>query len=229
MTSGLLDMTLGSIVAEDYRAAAVLEHYGLDFCCGGKRTLGDACAARGCAAADVAEAIGSVLRQSDRPAESDAAWDADRLVAHIVSTHHVYVREALPRIASRLAKLIEVHGARHPELARVASHVDVLGRELTTHMYKEEEILFPYIRALSAVASGGEPPANMFGTVRNPIRMMEAEHAGAGQELAILRELIAHMTARDDVWFATHQQVAEYVGRSLVASPFSAIRDVSRA
>jgi len=83
--------------------------------------------------------------------------------------------------------VVEVHGARHPELPRIAAHFDELARELHAHMYKEEEILFPYVRQLAAMQDGGAPPPNVFGTVGNPIRVMETEHASAGRELTLMR------------------------------------------
>ncbi len=198
MTSRFPDMTVGAIVAEDYRAAAVLERFGIDFCCGGKRTLGEACGAKGCDADAVATAIAHLHDDAPPSAAPDTDWDAGALVAHIVSTHHAYVRDSMPRIAGYLSKLVAVHGERHPELARIARHFDTLEHELMMHMFKEEEVLFPYVRDLAAINSGGAQPPNVFGTVRNPIRMMEAEHAGAGQELAIIRELTHDYTAPDD-------------------------------
>ena len=188
MASRFADMTLGSIVAEDYRAAAVLDRYGIDFCCSGKRTLEEACSAKGCKPAVVVAEL-ECASGAAAEAQSDNAWETADLVTHIVTTHHGYVRHAVPRIASYLDKLVTVHGARHPELARVAQHFEELSNELLMHMYKEEEILFPYVRSLAAIEAGAPAPPNVFGTVRNPIRMMEAEHAGAGQELAMIREL----------------------------------------
>lgn len=189
MPSPLLEETLGSIVAADYRAAAVLSRFGLDFCCGGKRTLAEACRGKACEPETVAAAIHDMLRSPARKEQPDTDWDPIALVEHIVDTHHRYIRESTPRIAGYLRKVVEVHGARHPELARVAGHFDELARELASHMYKEEEILFPYIRQLAAVEGGGDPPPNVFGTVGNPIRVMETEHAGVGRELALLRGL----------------------------------------
>lgn len=198
MTTRFSDMTLGAIVAEDYRAAAVLERYGIDFCCGGKRTLAEACTVKQRDPEVIAAEIEQARQTPVEAGMSDAAWDTRTLIAHIVGTHHAYVRDAVPRIAAYLKRLIVVHGDRHPELVRIAQHFEELGRELTTHMFKEEEILFPYMQALAAIEPEDARPLNVFGTVRNPIRMMEAEHAGAGQELAIIRELTDAFHAPDD-------------------------------
>jgi regulator of cell morphogenesis and NO signaling len=188
MTESFDTRTVGEIVAADFRAASVFEQFGIDFCCGGRRLLADAC---GAAAADP-ESVRRALDALPSPATDDdtdmTRWPAERLIDHIVSTHHAYVRVAMPAIAHYLAKLVSVHGDRHPELARVAAAFDQLRHELQQHLMKEEHVLFPYIREL-ATRSNGRPYTSPFGTVENPIRMMEREHQEAGGELRVIREL----------------------------------------
>jgi len=190
-------MTVGEMVATDFRAAAVFEQFGIDFCCGGRRDLGDACRI---ATADPAE----VLRALDAlPAVTDdttdvTQWGLDRLIDHIISVHHDYVRSSMPMIRQYLAKLVEVHGARHPELVRVAACFDTVIRDLGQHMLKEEQVLFPYVRELAMTAAGGRHVPSPFGTVENPIRMMEREHREAADELRLIRELTNGYVAPDD-------------------------------
>ncbi len=188
--------TIGEIVATDFRAAGVFERFGIDFCCGGRRSLADACATAAVDPKTVEAALHDLPPRSAAD-ESDATnWRLDRLVDHIVSTHHAYTRTALGSIARYLAKLVEVHGSRHPELARIAVSWDQVARDLQQHMMKEERVLFPYIRELTA--AGGGPLACPFGTVENPIRMMEREHQEAGDELRLIRELTHGYTAPAD-------------------------------
>lgn len=199
MTSRFDTSTLGEIVAADYRAAAVLDRFGLDFCCGGKRTLDEACASKGVAAS----AARAALDTRDAPATDekvpDASWAPDELTRYIERRHHTYVRVQSPIIATRLAKLVSAHGERHPELRAIAAHFDQVAADLQMHMMKEEQILFPYVRALVAAREQHLPaPPNVFGTVRNPIRMMEAEHQSAGSELGIIRELTKDYSAPED-------------------------------
>lgn len=190
--------TLGAIVGADFRAATVFEHFGLDFCCGGKRTLEEACAQRSVDVSAVVEALAS-LEEPVQPDVPNETWEADELTRYIVRRHHAFVREQIPVIGARLAKLRQVHGERHPELHIVNEHFEDVARELLQHLEKEEQILFPYIRSLATAAEQGTPaPPNMFGTVMNPIRMMEAEHQSAGNELELVRQLTGNFRVPDD-------------------------------
>jgi len=190
--------TVGEIVATDFRTAGVFEQFGIDFCCGGRRSLADACRA---AAADPA----AVVRALDalpptRAVDDDVTrWPLDRLIDHIVRVHHAYVRSALPAIGRHLAKLQEVHGANHPELPRVASVFDRMSVDLEQHLAKEEQVLFPYVRDLVAATTLGSRGAlSPFGTVENPIRMMEREHREAADEMRLIRELTHGFTSPAD-------------------------------
>ncbi len=191
--------TLGSIVADDYRAGAVLDGFALDYCRDGKRTLDEACCAQAIAVEAVVAALGQLGPRCASTGTPDAGWAADALTRFIVRRHHAYVRAQLPVISAHLAKLSDVHGARHPELLTIGHHFRAIAEELTMHLMKEEEILFPFICALArAEAEGSGAPPNMFGTVMNPIRMMEAEHQNAGNELDLVRALTGGFTVPAD-------------------------------
>lgn len=185
-----LDMTIGEIVAGDYRTAAIFQRHGIDFCCHGGRTLEHGCRDAGVSAADL-------VRELDEAAAAPAAgvppfnaWDLPTLVSYIVANHHAYVREALPVLVAHSRKIAEVHGGRHRELLRVAQLVQDVADEMMSHMMKEEQMLFPYIVRLASAAAAGDPaPDAPFGTVDNPIHMMEAEHESAGNAMLEIREL----------------------------------------
>ena len=184
------DTTIGEIVSGDYRAAAVFQRYGIDFCCGGGRSVEDACRAR---SLDTNAVLGDVAREcatTDAAAPQYSTWEPSALIAHIVSKHHAYVRRALTTIAAHTQKLANVHGANHPELLEVDRLFATVSAEMTSHMMKEEHILFPFIVELQeATGRGGPAPFIPFGTVANPIHMMEAEHESAGGAMARIREL----------------------------------------
>jgi regulator of cell morphogenesis and NO signaling len=178
--------TLGEIVTRDFRAGAILDRYGLDFCCGGASTLEEGCLKQGVSLARVV----SELEALDPESRETPVQDPAALIDYIVSRHHGYVRDSLPLIRQHLAKVVAAHGSRHPELPFIEAQFSKMADELTLHMTKEERVLFPYISALAeASAHDAAPPPDMFGTVQNPIRMMEIEHEEAGESIRVIREL----------------------------------------
>jgi len=183
--------TVGEIAVEMPSATREFEKLGIDYCCGGSRTLGEACAE---AKISVDEALAR-LEESATSVQTEASQDwqtpllAD-LIAHITTTHHVFVREESPRIEALAAKVVGVHGKNHPELLQVKEIFSALAAELSVHLMKEEQILFPYVLHMEENALAGEPvPPALFGTVVNPIRMMMQEHDGAGDSLRALRTI----------------------------------------
>src|SRR6516164_2017048 len=182
--------TVGKIVAEAPAATREFEKLGIDYCCGGSRTLAEACAH---AKISVDEVLARLEKSLATASPRDVNWKAlplADLIAHINSTHHVFVRSECPRINALAAKVVGVHGKNHPELLAVQEIFAALAEELQVHLMKEEQILFPYILRMEESVTAGEmaPPA-MFGTVMNPITMMMREHDGAGEALRSLRSV----------------------------------------
>lgn len=129
------------------------------------------------------------------PCLPDDWRDLSALAGHIVAVHHRYVREAVPDLTRHLRRLVLRHGLERPELSMVEHTFAQLGHDLLAHLDKEEHILFPYICELTAAESGRGPlPSNPFGTIANPLRMMEEEHRAATDHLVALRDLTLHYT-----------------------------------
>lgn len=192
-------LTVGEMVVADYRKAEVFRKYGIDYCCGGKKPLEDICRNKGIDA----QAVQSELDELDRkPAEAGQDfdnWELDRLADHIVDKHHRYVTDALPMLYELTAKVARVHGERHPELVEIARLFDEVAVELQMHMQKEERMLFPYISKMAANLRQGQPaPVPVFGSVANPIHMMEAEHESAGGNMDEIRHLSGDYTPPAD-------------------------------
>jgi regulator of cell morphogenesis and NO signaling len=183
--------TVGEIAAEMPSSTREFEKLGIDYCCGGSRTLGEACTE---ANISVDEALARLQKSLASTQSGDSKdWQnqllAD-LIGHITSTHHVFVREECPRIEALTAKVVGVHSNNHPELLQVQEVFSALAEELRVHLMKEEQVLFPYIVRMEESALAGEPaPPAMFGTVMNPVRMMMQEHDGAGDALRSLRSV----------------------------------------
>ncbi|MEO7264323.1 MAG: iron-sulfur cluster repair di-iron protein [Ferruginibacter sp.] len=197
--SGENDETLGQIAAKDLRKAQVFKKYGLDFCCGGKKTVKEACAEKGL---DVTK-VEKELQQADKMPSSRPVpygeWSLDFLADYIVNTHHSYVNKNLPDIKAYAEKVMKVHGNQHPELLRIHQLVEEIYAELTAHMAKEESVLFPYIKALVAAKNNTQPlQAAIFGTVQNPINMMEMEHEIVGKNLDEIRTLSQNYLLPED-------------------------------
>jgi regulator of cell morphogenesis and NO signaling len=191
--------TVGELVAGDFRAAGVFQDYGIDFCCGGRRTVGEVCRERGVDVDTVLSAVTRACAQPDASTPRFTEWDPGTLIGFIVGNHHAYVRRILPLLTGHTRKLASVHGSRHPELQEVATLTEAVADEMTSHMAKEERILFPYIARLAESVEKGQPiPPAPFGTVDNPIRMMELEHESAGAAMARIRTLTGGYTVPDD-------------------------------
>ena len=191
--------TIREIVATDYRTAAVFERHGLDYCCNGCRTVEQGCRDAGADQGALLREIDGVLRTPAADAPRFASWDVPALITHLVSKHHAYVRAAMPALLDHTRTIANVHGERHTELAHIARLFERVAREMTDHMAKEEQVLFPFITALDAAAREGRPaPMAPFGAVTNPIRLMESEHLFVGDALAEMRQLTGGFRPPDD-------------------------------
>jgi regulator of cell morphogenesis and NO signaling len=182
------DTALAEIALWSDAHAAVLARYRLDFCCGGRKTLSQACAAAGIDVRAVLADMDTEVRARADVTRVGTAWEVrplDEVVDFIVDTHHAFTRAAIARITPLLAKVAREHGARHAELARVGRAFSALAAEMEPHMLREERVLFPYIRSM---ALPGQPATAPFGTVRNPVRMMMAEHDRAADQLAEIHD-----------------------------------------
>ena len=187
------DTRIADIAAGNPATIRIFQRFGIDFCCGGKRPLREVCAEKQMTFGELRTALedagapGSTAGSTGMPA-ADAALA--ELVRFIVDKYHADLRGELPRLGQMAAKVLEAHGAKHPELPALVSTFRELRQELEEHMMKEERVLFPYVERLEALdASGRELPASPFGSIQAPIGMMEHEHESAARALARLREL----------------------------------------
>ena len=193
--------TVAEITLERPQAAATFEKLGIDYCCGGRKPLATACEAAGIDVNLVADMLESAAgtAQSGIEVENWGERSLASLIGHIVEKHHAYCREEGLRLQPVLAKVVLKHGERHPELAQVQELFTSLRNELSMHLMKEEQMLFPYIIALEESATHKSvAPRAPFGTVQNPVRMMVQEHDDAGQLLKEIRGLTRNFSAPED-------------------------------
>ena len=209
------ERSLAEIVNEDLRTADVFKKFGMDFCCGGGRSLASACERHGVQMEEVLEAL-QKLNQQEEQAADFTDWPVDRLVAYIVEKHHRYLEEALPMIEEYAAKVSKVHGPSHPEVLQVHEIFMALAWELRVHLKKEENILFPYLQNLAKAHRGESnwtPPT--FGKAENPIRQMMAEHDDAGDALKKLRAVTRGFFPPEyacNTWRAYYRKLEELEG-----------------
>ncbi len=209
--------TVRELAVEIPSATRVFEKFGIDYCCGGHRTLGEACTTKQVPVDKVIADL-AAAEASRAPQTAGKDWNkaplAD-LLSHITSTHHMYVKNEIPRLTMLAQKVATKHGPTHPETVQVQEIFAGLAQELNMHLMKEEQILFPFIERMEEASLEGSAcvPSSCFGTVENPIRMMEFEHDSAGEALRVLRSLTSDYKAPEDAcmsYKALYQGLMEF-------------------
>jgi len=182
--------TLSEIVTTDFRAAAVFEKYGLDFCCHGNKPLIDAASEKQISTEALLADLEKAFQPNDTSMIDFNNMELDKLVDYIIETHHSFVKEKLPFITGLGNKVVNAHGENHPEVKEITELFRGVKVEFDGHMFKEERVLFPEIKKLAEVKRGeveyAHPP---FGTIAHPIRVMEAEHENAGSAFDSIKNL----------------------------------------
>jgi regulator of cell morphogenesis and NO signaling len=195
------EKTVRELALENPAATRVFEKLGIDYCCGGNKSLEEACRTANLPIDEVLDSL-EMAEQSARAVQKDRNWPTELLadlVAHITSTHHKYTREEIARLGPLFDKVCSVHGKNHPELQHVRASFRGLAQELTTHMMKEEMVLFPYIVRMEEAVIQREPVLpSPFGSVQNPVTMMMNEHDSAGEALRAMRQASAGYTPPGD-------------------------------
>ncbi|WLT32453.1 iron-sulfur cluster repair di-iron protein [Geothrix sp. PMB-07] len=189
-----LDTKVGALVLAHPETMRYLEGQGVDYCCGGHRSLREACEVAGRSPAEVLAGLATLGDSSAAPARNWAEASLTELMAHIEATHHAYLRSELPRLELLLEKVLGAHSENHPELDEVFDLFQELSMDLMPHLLKEEQILFPFIRSMES----GAPAQACFGTVQSPIRVMESEHEIVGGLLVKLRVRTSDYTVPAD-------------------------------
>ncbi len=184
--ASISNSTVGDLVADDFRTAFVFKKHGIDFCCGGKRTVERACRDRDVSVAQIAGEILAVQAQPQAPEPRFAEWTAAELVDYIVDRHHGYVNANLGLITEFAVKVARVHGEQHPENIRIAQLWQEVADDLTMHMKKEELMLFPFIKKMERENALSVTP---FGTITNPVLAMEHEHETVGALMHEIQQL----------------------------------------
>jgi regulator of cell morphogenesis and NO signaling len=187
--------TVREIAIEQPTSIRIFEKYGIDYCCGGRRPLAQVCEERAIQLDELLAAIQNAATQQQPSGPDWMSFQLGAICDHIVRIHHDYIRKELPRLQFLAGKVVARHGEDHTELPQIQQLVSDLGDDLLAHLAKEEAMLFPYITNLERnLATCGPTSFGCSGSVRNPIRVMMAEHDVAGEITARIRELSHNYT-----------------------------------
>jgi regulator of cell morphogenesis and NO signaling len=179
--------TIGDIVAARPSLSRVMDRHGISYCCGGGKSLELACAEKGLSVDSVLAEITQAM--AGPPEKNLAALSLGELVEHVVAQHHCFLRETLPVVSRQLDRVVTVHGARHPELAKAQLVFHHFATDMTQHMDKEEQVLFPLISSLD-----GSQEHPMAANLEQIITVMESEHDDSGRDLTEMRKLLHDYT-----------------------------------
>ncbi|MFA6541688.1 MAG: iron-sulfur cluster repair di-iron protein [Bacteroidota bacterium] len=214
LINNISTQTIKEIVTENFQTAAVFEKYSLDFCCRGGKTINEACTEKNVSVETVLNDLADLGISQDNSGTQYAGWSLDVLIDYIVKNHHAYVTRMIPVLYTHTQKIAAVHGSRHPEVIEIAKHFETVAVDLQQHMQKEEQMLFPFILTLLEAKKTGLlsmlPP---FGSVKNPIKMMEREHQAAGDEMYGIRSLSSGYLPPDDActtYRVAYQELQEF-------------------
>lgn len=192
--TNIAEQTLATIVTNNHQAVPVLEKNNLDYCCKGKRTLTVACLEKGIPVADIIKELAQLAIVEEKLQMPFSAMNAGQLISYILIHHHFYVKQSMPTIINHLEKVAAKHGDSFPYMRRVLTLFLAIEKEMTNHMQKEEQILFPRIEAVELVFNKNEVTLLAHNYISAPIQIMEAEHEHAGDTLYEVRELTNNYT-----------------------------------
>lgn len=170
-----IEPTIGEIVANDFRAASLFKDAGIDFCCGGNKSLSDACKEKGADESHLIQQLEILAQTPVSGAMNFKEWELGFLSDYIMNTHHKFVLKNLPELVFYTQKIADVHGDNHPELIEVALLFTKINEELLQHLKNEEEVLFPAIKEAENDAT-----AAVKATIASEITRMQGEHEFAG-------------------------------------------------
>lgn len=197
--SSIYNQRIGDIVSDNYHAAGVFRNYGIDFCCGGGRPLGEVCENMGIDLAEITEQLNNIPWGNRSGGDNYTDWSPSFLIDYIVNTHHNFVRNKTVEISAYAAKVAKVHGENHPENVDIFTKFSLLTNELMEHLNAEEVTVFPLIKSLSEKIENGEDLSeDEIDELKKQLSLMIEDHDGAGQIMAEIRELSNNFNPPED-------------------------------
>lgn len=210
----VLQKTIGEVVAADYRTAEIFERHGIDFCCGGKTPIPEACKNKGIDPAVLTSELESLQQEPVDRSQNYSSWSLSFLADYIVNTHHVYLKENDEQIVAYARKIATVHGERHPEVIQIAAIFEKIATDMVAHLKEEEEVFFPTLkRAEAARINGNQPDAVDRETISNSLVRLHRDHEEVGDAIHEIRRLANGFKIPDDVcntFMLTYRKLDEF-------------------
>jgi len=207
-------MTVKDIVLNNFKTVEIMEKYGIDFCCKGKKEITKALDEKNIDRESFFQELDNVYLTNSNNVERFETWDLIFLSQYIVNNHHTYVKEAIPRILTHTNKVANRHGEKYPFLHEVNDLFVKVANEMTLHMDKEEKILFPLVKYIVDCKKFNERPKNQgYGSIKAPIMKMEQEHDLAGELLSKIRNVTHNFNLPEDActtFYITYQELDEF-------------------
>lgn len=195
----LPETPVGAVVKSNFNTASVFQKNDIDFCCGGDKTISEACNSKGLNIEQIIADLEEIAAQNDPDTLFINGMSLEELCNYIIKRHHSYVRESIPALKKNLDKICQVHGEHHPELFEINHIFTESSGDLTLHMQKEELMLFPFIRRLELSSGKDEPhPQAPFGSISNPISAMLADHQQEGERFDRISALTGNYKVPED-------------------------------
>lgn len=213
ISSEFNNVLIKDIVASNFRAAAIFEKHGIDFCCKGNRTIKTACDEKGLNDELITSELADLSKLKLTDENRYDEWELDFLIQHIINNHHNYIKKITPQLIMHTEKIADVHGKRHPELIEVKTLFNQISKELSEHLQKEESILFPMINTLVQFHKNSVKPENAPVSIKKAITVMESEHSNAGVILEQLRIITNNFELPGDAcntFRVTYQELEEF-------------------
>jgi regulator of cell morphogenesis and NO signaling len=208
------DSFVKEIVKLNFKTATLFQANNIDYCCGGDKSISDACKEAGINTEQIIKQLEILVAQKDPDSEYINNFTLEELSDYIVKRHHAYVRESIPVLKRNLEKICQVHGGHHSELFEIKELFTGSTGELTVHMQKEELMLFPFIRRLEkAINENAQLPMSPFGSVKNPISMMMADHQNEGDRFNEISKLSKNYRLPEDActtYEVTYKQLRDF-------------------
>ncbi|HJV35149.1 iron-sulfur cluster repair di-iron protein [Geomonas sp.] len=207
-------VTVGDLVAKDFRAAGIFEKYGIDFCCGGNVAVDDICNEMGIDPVQVRREIEQAAATPMDRSQNYNAWELPFLADYIVNTHHTYLKENTRTIAAYANKIAQVHGANHPEVVKIAEIFEKVAADMELHLREEEEQLFPAIKRMVELAKAGTTPKETdVQSLRMTLSGLNHEHDEIGAAVHAIRDLSNNYAVPGDVcntFMVTYMKLKEF-------------------